>query len=119
MPERLYWVSDGDGDEWLDDRTEGHDRHRSAAWRTIPLAALAEYLDQTAENCNAHDFCGAHRALAVVLTKAVGAAKARAAFVLLAKVGGLHGMTGVAGAEPGRVKAAEILGIDPAEADHW
>jgi hypothetical protein len=120
MSDKLYWVSEDDGSgEYLSGSPAGYRTARIADWSTIPAQELADYLDQTAEGCNAHDFCGAHRALAALLVKVNGEKAAQESFVMLAKVGGLHGMTGVAGAKPGPTKAAEILGVSREEAGHW
>jgi len=58
------------------------------------LEDLVKYCDRDAENCNAHDFCGAHRLLGRVLYDHVGRDKATEIMLAIAKMEGLQGMTG-------------------------
>lgn len=61
------------------------------------LEEIVRVCDQDAENCNAHDFVGAHRLLVAVLFRSVGRAKATEIFLEIAGMGGLHSMNGLCG----------------------
>jgi hypothetical protein len=66
---------------------------------TATLEELADFCDQLAESGNAHDFVGTHRLLAVLLHRYAGREKATAILREVAERHGLHGMSGVLGAE--------------------
>lgn len=59
------------------------------------LEELAGLCDHAAENCNAHEFCGTHRLLGSVLFRQYGRASATATMLEIARMGGLHGMSGI------------------------
>lgn len=62
------------------------------------LRELADYLDQRAEDANAHDFVGCHRLLAKLLFDHLGLVSAGQVMYGIAEHGGLNGMNGVCGA---------------------
>lgn len=59
------------------------------------LEELVGLCDQSAESCNAHDFCGTHRLLGSLLFKRYGRESATETMLAIALYGGLHGMSGV------------------------
>jgi hypothetical protein len=85
---------------------------RAATAADLTPALVADYLDQRAEDVNAHDFVGAHRALAVLLRKTVGGGAAAKVMRKLLEFEGLHGLTGVCGAGDS-AKAEKYLGYKP------
>lgn len=95
---RLYMVREEEGGpEWLSDDKAYYFSARSAGAADLTLEAVADFLDQDAEDCNAHDFVRCHRGLAALLAKEGGRELATAALRRLADFGGLHGMNGVCG----------------------
>ena len=110
----LYMVTEEEGEpEWLTmDQDWNYHSRRPAKPEEITLEALADMLDQDAENRNAHDFVLCHRALAALLHQMVGRSQATQIFRRLAGYQGLHGMNGVCGAGFKSEKAvAKELGV--------
>lgn len=79
--------------------------HRLAKPNDLAIAAVAEFLDQDAENCNAHDFAGVHKKLAALLIQIVGRKNAKEVMTRLCAYQGLHGIDGVAGCGDDKLSA--------------
>ena len=64
---------------------------RKATRKELTLEAVAEMLDQEAENDNCDDFCGTHKALAALLLRVTGKVSAATRIMLaIADAGGLQ-----------------------------
>ncbi len=71
------------------------DRLLSKGGSDATLEELVGLCDHSAENCNAHDFCGVHRLMGAVLYRKCGRLIATAIMLDIAQRGGLHGMGGI------------------------
>jgi hypothetical protein len=87
----VYTEEDCDGVE-VEYLTYERTGARKAKPSELTPERIAEFLDQDAENRNAHDFCGVHVKLLVML-KVYSCAKA--IMLQLAERGGLQGLNGV------------------------
>ena len=70
------------------------------------IEKLANEMDESAENINAHDFVITHRALAILSAQTIGDEATLKLLTALQKERGLPGLTGVCGREP---KGGNIL----------
>lgn len=105
MRERLYVIRD-DGGERLS-RLPGASP-RPAGAGDLTLKRLADFLDHDAEDQNAHDFVGLHRALAALLCRQASPPVAREVFLWLLDHGGLHGVAGVTGVAEAEAAFADL-----------
>lgn len=101
---QLYVVSEDGGPGFLSFKTD-YGKVRKADPKDCTLEAMAQLLDERAENCNAHDFVCCHRGLAAVLFQVLGREAATKVMRRLVNYDGLHGMIGVCG--EGDVERAE------------
>lgn len=93
MPRQtIIWVDDGK-DRFLAYRDEWNPEGIEAT--EVLLEELADFCDHGAENCNAHEYVGAHRLLATVLFRHVGRCIATKILRDIAEMGGLDAMNGV------------------------
>lgn len=91
---------------------------REATPKDETLEALAQMLDEEAENCNAHDFVACHRGLAAIMFQELGRASATKVMRRLVNYEGLYGLTGVCG--KGDVDRAEKeLGMSLHDWSDW
>ena len=118
-PVKLYMVAHCQGDdEYLSDDKVGAHSWREATMKDLTIEALASYLDQDAENINAHDYCGAHRRLAALLHQMIGHTRTWKVLWKLVEYRGLHGMVGVCGrGDPDAV--ADELGLPRNDGEEW
>lgn len=88
----LYMVAyDGDPERLSIDGSHG-DPSREADVSDITIDAMAQMLDQDAENGNYHDFVGCHAKLAKIFSDRCKPIVAKELMRDLCDVGGLHGM---------------------------
>lgn len=85
---------------------------RKAKKSDVTLEAMAILLDNWAGNCNAHDFCGVHKLLALLLHQELGRTKATRIMRRLVNYEGLNGMDGVAGSGDPDLAKKELGWID-------
>ncbi len=90
----LFMKLDGEWGLGFGDDLQFCDGHRPSTPEDETLEALADMLDDDAENRNCHDFIGAHQALAILLFQEVGRDAATSVMRRLANYFGLHGMNG-------------------------
>ncbi len=69
---------------------------------------MADMLDRSAENCNAHEFAGVHRKLAVLLRQEGGNELATRVMRRLVNYTGLYGLEGVCGQGDEELVAKEL-----------
>jgi hypothetical protein len=115
----LYMVhEDGEPSEYLYMRLGVYRQERLAMPQEETLKAMADMLDRFAEDCNASDFVGVHRGLAVILAQEFGELAARIIMRRLVNYDGLFGLVGVCG--KGDVKRAEKeLGVSLHDDSEW
>ena len=115
----LYMVKDdGDDAEKLHANPKYYPQQRLAKPEEITLEAMAQLMDEAAENCNAHDFVCVHRGLAAILFQEVGRDEATKVMRRLVNYTGLYGLVGVCG--KGDVKTAEKeLGVSLHDWSDW
>jgi hypothetical protein len=102
---KLYMNQESDGPELLGFKNRYVDKSRPANPEEETLEAMAQLLDEQAENCNAHDFVCCHRGLAAILNQEVGRESATKVMRRLVNYEGLYGLVGVCG--KGDVENAE------------
>lgn len=94
----LYMVRrDGYPDYFLDTDHDCCDDFREATDADATVEAMATMLDQFAENHNAHDFVGTHKALGELLADVCGEEAAWNVMRRLCDCEGIPGLTGVCG----------------------
>lgn len=99
---------DADEPEFLSANPSGAIRKRKATPREERLLAMADMLDRSAENCNAHEFAGVHRKLAVLLRQEGGNELATRVMRRLVNYTGLYGLEGVCGQGDEELVAKEL-----------
>ncbi len=107
--ENLSDYSDCDGNAvpyltYIKPDKKNGDKLLSIGGTDATLEGLAILCDHDAEDCNAHEFCGAHRLLGAVLYRKCGRRIATAVMLDIAKRGGLHTMNGLRGPMGGAYK---------------
>jgi hypothetical protein len=114
---QMYMVKeDGDEDERLS-CADYYPHIRDPDPEEVTLEAMAQLMDEAAEDCNAHDFVGVHRGLAAILFQEVGREKAGDIMRRLVNYEGLYGLVGICG---GDVENAEQeLGVPLQDWSDW
>lgn len=79
----------------FESESEFADDVRMATDDDLSLEDVANFLDQHAESCNAHDYVPAHRAIAAVMLSEIGREAATRVMIRLAEFGGLAGIMGM------------------------
>lgn len=119
----VWWVREDDEPEylaWGETGCESRETWRQAAEKDLTLEVMADFLDQDAENINAHDFVGAHRGLAALLYQEVGRTKATRVLRRLVNYRGLHGMVGVCGrGDPGTASLELGVPLGTGRDEQW
>lgn len=91
---------------------------RDATDADATLEAMAQLLDEQAENCNAHDFVCVHRGLAAILFQEMGREAATRVMRRIVNYEGLYGLVGVCG--KGNLETAEAeLGMSLHDWSDW
>ena len=91
----LVWVDWKDGSDLCIGYSDDAKYGKITEGPSMTLEMLADFCDQKAESCNAHEYVGAHRALAALLYRECQRVKATEIMRMIAERGGLNGMNGV------------------------
>lgn len=79
--------------EYPEDFADGETVRRARPGDLYP-SLVADYLDQKCEDCNRHDYVGAHKALFRLLCRELEARDVHAVMRAILRRGGLHKMAG-------------------------
>jgi hypothetical protein len=96
MKRVLVWVEWEDGSDPCIAYKKDEMYGKVVSGPNMTLEMLADFCDQNAESCNAHEYVGAHRILACVL-HCEGRELATRIMRIIAEHGGLNGMNGMFG----------------------
>lgn len=94
---QMYMVREDGESEYLSLTKEYHDHARVAKPSELSVVGMAEMLDQSAENCNAHDFVGLHKRLGTLIANECSVSVAHQIMRKLVDCEGLYGLNGICG----------------------